>query len=94
MNPQEFQEKLSEELRNINVSLVSIESINSALCIKWRFGEERVFTSAFIVNNEYLMTFPNTCIELMTKSVLMSLTEPDNLVGRIEPIKRRRKNAA
>lgn len=93
MSPQEFQETLSKELSNIDVKLTEIFTHQSTLCLKWQ-TETRVFTSCFVVNNEYLMTFPNTCIELMTKSVLMSLTEPDNLVGRIEPIKRRRKNVA
>jgi hypothetical protein len=40
------------------------------------------------------MTFPQECIEEMTKSILMSLTEPDNLVGRITQIKRSRRHAA
>jgi hypothetical protein len=90
MSPKEFYDQMSEELGNINVSLLSIETVGSALCIKWKFEEERPFTSAFFINNEYLMTFPKECMEAISREVLQSLTEPDNLVGRIVKIKRRK----
>jgi hypothetical protein len=94
MNPQEFHDRMVEELGRINTTLLEIYSKGSALCIKWKFGDEREFTSCFVVENEYFMTFPQEVIEYITKDILMTLTDDDVVVGKINRIKKSRKRAA
>lgn len=94
MDVNDFEEKLKEELKNLNILLLDIYSRRRFLCVDWSFDEGRKFVSAFLIDDSYLQDKPDDVLYKMVKSILYSLSHPDNLVSeitKIERLKRSRK---